>query len=113
MPKPTDPKIVTASAKPVYTAEPRPSVEHKVKSWPHLYEPTLSGAKTHELRRVTDRDYRVGDTLRLQEFDPATQRYSGRELTVRITYITSAEYPCALSESALHPGFCILSVAKV
>src|SRR4051812_12689992 len=73
-------------------------MEHRVKSWPHLFEATLSGIKTHELRRASDRDYRIGDTLRLQEFDPATERYTGREMIVRITYITSAEFPCALSE---------------
>jgi hypothetical protein len=32
---------------------------------------------------------------------------------VRITYVTSAETPCALSEECLHPDFCILSIIKV
>jgi Domain of unknown function (DUF3850) len=109
----TDGKAAAISAKPMRTAGHRPSVEHRVKSWPHLFEATALGVKTHELRRVNDRDYRVGDTLRLQEFDPVTQRYSGRELTVRITYITSAEFPCALSEGGMHPDFCILSILKI
>jgi hypothetical protein len=90
----------------------RPSVEHKVKSWPHLFEATLSGAKTHELRRADERDYQVGDLLRLQEWDPETQQYTGREMTMRITYITSAKYPCALSEGSLNADYCILSVTK-
>ena len=93
--------------------EPRGPVEHKVKSWPRFFEAVLSGAKTHEVRRLTDRDYRVGDLLRLQEYDPVGERYSGRELVVRITYITAAEAPCALSEECLHPDFCILSVIRV
>ena len=91
----------------------REPIEHDVKSWPHLFEATLTGGKTHDLRRVGDRDYRVGDILRLQEFDPDTQRYSGRELRVRITYITSAQFPCALSETSLDPTYCILSIIKV
>jgi uncharacterized protein DUF3850 len=91
----------------------RGPAEHRVKSWPHLFVSTLSGDKKHELRRISDRDYRVGDFLVLQEFDPATQRYSGRELRVKITYITSADSPCALSRSALDPEFCILSIEKV
>jgi hypothetical protein len=91
----------------------RGPVEHRVKSWPHLFASALAGQKKHELRRVSDRDYQVGDFLLLQEFDPTTQRYSGRELRVRITYITSADFPCALSESALNPEFCILSIDKV
>jgi hypothetical protein len=91
----------------------RSPVEHSVKSWPALFEATLSGAKVHEVRRLTDRDYRVGDRLRLQEYDPITETYSGRELVVRITYMTSADAPCALSEECLHPDFCILSIARV
>jgi hypothetical protein len=88
-------------------------IEHKVKSWPQFFEATLSGAKTHEVRRSTDRDYPVGDTLLMQEYDPTTETYSGRELVVRITYMTSAEAPCALSEECLHSDFCILSIVKV
>jgi hypothetical protein len=91
----------------------RPAIEHRVKSWPQLFEATLAGVKTHDVRNVGDRDYQVGDTLRLLEFDPETQRYTGRELTVRITYITSAKLPCALSESCLHHEYCILSITKV
>jgi hypothetical protein len=95
------------------TASARGPIEHKVKSWPQFFEAALSGAKTHEVRRFTDRDYRVGDTLRLREYDPATETYSGREMVVRITYVTSAEAPCALSEECLDPDFCILSIVKV
>jgi len=88
-------------------------IEHKVKCWPQFFDPILSGEKTHDLRRVDDRNFRVGDLLRLQEFDPKTNCYSGRELTVKITYITSADHPCALSKGALHPDFCILSIKKL
>src|SRR5271156_1727019 len=95
-----------------HSGSPRPTMEHRVKSWPSFFEATLAGVKTHDVRRVTDRDYRVGDTLRLMEFDPKKQQYTGRELCVRITYMTSAKLPCALSESCLHPDYCILSITK-
>jgi hypothetical protein len=91
----------------------RGPIEHKVKSWPQFFEATRSGTKTHEVRRLADRDYRVGDRLRLQEYDPSTKTYSGRELVVQITYMTSADAPCALSEECLHSDFCILSIVKV
>jgi hypothetical protein len=84
-------------------------VVHNVKSWPYLFEAILSGVKTHEMRRA-DREYKIGDAMRLQEFDPDTNSYTGREALVRITYITSAEFPCALSEKGLNPEFCILSI---
>jgi hypothetical protein len=95
------------------TSAARGPIEHKVKSWPRFFDAILSGAKAYEVRRLTDRDYQVGDRLRLQEFDPASETYTGRELLVRITFLTSAEEPCALSEECLHPDFCILSIAKV
>jgi len=91
----------------------RQPILHQVKSWPHLFEATLSGAKTHDMRRAVDRDYRVDDILCLQEFEPKTGHYTGRELNVRITYITSAEFPCALSGDGLHEDYCILSIKKV
>jgi hypothetical protein len=91
----------------------RAPIEHKVKSWPQFFEATLAGIKTHEVRRLTDRDYKVGDRLLLQEYDPTAETYSGRELAVRITYVTSTEAPCALSEECLHPDFCILSIIRV
>ena len=87
-------------------------IVHTVKSWPQFFEPMLSGVKTHDVRRVTDRNYQAGDLLRLQEFDPQSESFTGRELLVRITYVTSSEYPCALSEQALNPNYCILSVTK-
>jgi hypothetical protein len=89
------------------------AVEHQVKSWPKFFESTLAGVKTHDLRRLHDREYRVGDRMRSQEFDPETQAYTGRELVVEITYVTSAEDPCALSEQAVDPNYCILSIRKV
>ena len=88
----------------------RQPVEHRVKSWPHLFQATLSGAKKHDLRRATERDYRVGDLLTLREFDPRHGRFTGREMSLRITYVTSAQFPCALSGDGLHADYCILSL---
>jgi hypothetical protein len=93
-------------------ASSREPLEHTVKSWPQFYERILSDEKSHELRR-NDRGFRVGDLLRLQEYDPKENRYTGRELRVKITYMTSLDLPCALSENALHPDFCILSIKRV
>jgi hypothetical protein len=95
-----------------HSEDTRPRIEHRVKSWPGFFEATLAGTKTHDVRRMTDRDYQVGDTLRLMEFDPERKQYTGRELCVRITYITSAKAPCALSDACLDPDYCILSISK-
>jgi hypothetical protein len=92
---------------------PNPPVVHELKSWPQFFEAIAAGRKRHDLRRAFDRNFRVGDRLRLREFDPEAQRYTGREQMVQVTYITSGGEPCALSEGALHNDFCILSIAVV
>lgn len=84
---------------------------HELKSWPHLFEAILSGAKKHELRRCDDRDFSVGDILDLREFDPEAGRYTGRRCRVEVTYITSTDNPCALSSEALAATHSILSVS--
>lgn len=86
---------------------------HDLKCWPEFFEAIREGRKTHDLRRSDDRNFRVHDLIRLHEYNPRTERYSGRELVVEITYITSASLPCALSEVALSPSYCILSIRKV
>ena len=89
------------------------STTHTLKCWPEFFEAILDGKKTHDLRRSDDRTFRIGDFIRLREFDPRTERHTGREQTVEITYITSADVPCALSEKALDSAYCILSIRKL
>jgi Domain of unknown function (DUF3850) len=85
--------------------------EHRLKCWPEFFEPIKARNKTHDLRRSDDREFRVGDRVLLEEYDPEKRLYTGRKLVVRVTYITSSDLPCALSKDALHPDFCILSIA--
>lgn len=91
----------------------RPPLVHELKCWPQFFQAIANGQKRHDLRRATDREFRVGDRMRLREFDPDTEQYTGREQTVTITFMTSADQPCALSKGVLHPEFCILSIAPV
>lgn len=85
-------------------------VAHRLKCWPEFFEPIRNGLKTHDLRRADDRAFSVGDRMLLEEYDPESRTYTGRTVVVRITYITSADLPCALSREALHSDFCILSI---
>ncbi|MFN3436064.1 MAG: DUF3850 domain-containing protein [Acidovorax sp.] len=85
---------------------------HIVKSWPKFFIPIASGERTHELRR-DDRGYCVGDYLDLKEFEPISGDFTGRSCLVKITSLTSAIEPCAVSEEALNIEFCILSVKRV
>lgn len=94
-------------------SEERRFVAHELKCWPEFFTAILNGEKKHDLRRSDDREFRVGELVRLREYDPVTQSYSGREQTVEITYITDDDLPCAFSSVALHPNFCILSISLV
>jgi hypothetical protein len=85
---------------------------HALKCWPPFFKAILNGSKRHELRR-DDRHFRVGDTLRMREFDPAEESYTGRELSATVTYTTADDNPCALSAWGLKEGFCILSIAPI
>jgi hypothetical protein len=85
---------------------------HEVKSWNQFFSEIVAGRKRHELRR-NDRGYRVGDTLLLREFDPASETYTGRTGHAEITSMTSADNPCAVSNEALRDGFCVLTIRLV
>lgn len=46
----------------------------------------LNGSKTFELR-YNDRNFQVGDSLLLMEYDKENKKYLNREFKVRITYV--------------------------
>jgi hypothetical protein len=103
----------SAAADGVVSGPDREPTTHVLKCWTVFFTEIAEGRKRHDLRRVTDRDFRIGDRLRLCEFDPVRGLCTGREQTMVVTYITSADFPCALSEEALSPDFCILSIAPL
>lgn len=89
------------------------AVAHELKCWPQFFEAIRDGRKRHDLRRADDRAFAVGDRLRLCEFDPSSNRFTGRRQDVVVTFVTSADQPCALSNAALNPSYCILSIAPL
>lgn len=79
---------------------------HVLKTWPQFFQAILDGKKHHEIRK-NDRGFAVGDTLELREWDPHERsnyvtgesstdvritkvlpHYTGRSLSVRVTYLT-------------------------
>jgi hypothetical protein len=85
-------------------------MRHELKSSPEFFEPTRLGLKKHDMRRRDDRNFSVDDTVVLREYDHSANKYTGRELEARITYITSKDNQCALSAKALDGLYCILSL---
>lgn len=56
------------------------------KIWPEYFEQVLKGEKTYELR-LADWKIMSGDTLVLQEWDPKTQKYTGREISKKVGFV--------------------------
>ena len=74
---------------------------HRLKTLPEYYGAAISGEKTFELRK-DDRGFRVGDVLRLMEWED--DRYTGREMSWRIKYILRGPV------YGLAEGWCILAL---
>lgn len=93
--------------------------EHDLKSWPEFFGPILSGAKTFELRK-NDRGYKVGDLLRLREYEPVIGEwdnrhgagtYTGREIVKRVSYIMDGVGTGGIAPlKGLASGYCILGL---
>ena len=64
----------------------RTPVTHRLKTWPEYFAHIRTGAKSAELRKL-DRDFRVGDYLLLQEWNPKTESYTGDSELRVITHI--------------------------
>ncbi|WP_411680446.1 DUF3850 domain-containing protein [Clostridium thailandense] len=58
---------------------------HHIKTWTKYFKDAKSGIKPFEVRK-NDRDYQVGDTLILEEFDPVKQVKTGAWAPKRVTY---------------------------
>ncbi|MBS3648738.1 DUF3850 domain-containing protein [Pseudaminobacter sp. 19-2017] len=82
---------------------------HTMKSWPAFFREMIAGKKTHDVRKK-DRDFKVGQVIRLEEYEPFGGGYSGRSADFEITYITSNDTPCAMSSVVLDRDHCILSL---
>ena len=59
---------------------------HNLKVWAPYFEELSTGSKTFEARK-NDRNFKVGDTLRLLEFNPKTQLHTGRALFATVSYM--------------------------
>lgn len=70
------------------TPEPRTETRHNLKCWPKYFMAVIGGHKLHEIRK-NDRDFRAGDEILLQEWDPETQQYTGNDCLVRVSYLTA------------------------
>lgn len=78
---------------------------HELKTWPEFWQAVYRGEKTFELRK-DDRAYRVGDELRLREYEPTTGAFTGNALVRYVSYIVRD-----VPEFGLEPGYAILGLS--
>lgn len=69
----------------------------------------VQGLKAHEVVQDPTEAIAVGDTVLLFDAAAAPGEEPG-EVARKVSYITSASSPCALSDSGLHTGHSILSL---
>lgn len=82
----------------------------KKKIHPKYFDAVVSGKKRYEFR-AADFEVAEGDTLLLQEWDPNTKKYTGRELPKKITYVRKFTFDSFGQREALEKhGFYILSL---
>ena len=83
---------------------------HKLKLLPEYFDAVANGIKTFEIRKY-DRDYKVGDTLHLCEFDPEKEKpwpYEKRTCVVAVTYIlTHEDFPDGIPED-----YCVMGIRR-
>ncbi len=77
-------------------------MEHELKILPKYFQEVIDGNKPFELRK-DDRDYKKGDTLKLNEWKDG--EYTGSYATRLITYVLR---DC--EEYGLKKGFCIIGL---
>ena len=82
------------------------SQKHKLKAWPEPFWSVVQGRKRHEFRK-NDRDFRVGDTLALHEWDPNTERYSGHVVKLYVTYASYGP------DFGIPEGYVVMSVRRI
>ncbi len=63
---------------------------HELKIWPEYFKELMNGKKYFEIRRH-DRDFKVGDMLKLREWEESMKSYTSKESTAMITYILTSE----------------------
>lgn len=78
---------------------------HALKCWPEPYQAMVDGRKRFEFR-YNDRDYRVGDVLSLREYKPSTDEYTGREISMQVSYVLTKDY-------GIPSGYVVMSLEPV
>lgn len=78
---------------------------HHIKTWTPFFKDVQAGIKPFEVRK-NDRDYEVGDTLILEDFDPDVNRKTGAWTAQKVIYKLD-------DNRFVKEGFVILGIEKI
>lgn len=78
---------------------------HYLKTWTPFFNDVKAGIKPFEVRK-NDRNFKVGDTLILEDFDPITNKYKEGWIPELVTYVL--DDPQFVKE-----GFVILGIKEI
>lgn len=76
---------------------------HELKTWPEYYSALRDLTKNFEVR-LNDRDFKVGDTLILKEYNNITNSYTGNKVVRTITYILHG------GNFGIESGYCVIGL---
>ena len=85
---------------------------HNLKTWPQYFDAIEQGRKTLEIRK-NDRGFAVGDILRLLEYYPAQDKYTGNEAYVLVTDILHGAPKGARGYFGVADGYCAMSIRVI
>jgi len=78
---------------------------HELKTDRQVFNLTIRGVKNYEVR-LNDRDFKVGDKLRLKEWDPVQKIYTGRTVTRNVDHILFG------GQYGISPDYVVMSISK-
>jgi len=79
---------------------------HELKTLPEYFQRVFFNEKKFEVRK-NDRNFEKGDVLVLKEWDDKKQEYTGRRVTVRVTYILYG------GKFGIEEGYCVMGFNEV
>lgn len=85
--------------------EGRDPITHDVKTWPDAYDAVYADWKPWEFRK-NDRDYRVGDTLRMLRWSPETETFTGEEMRREVVWMLNG------GQFGIPEGYCIMTLSR-
>ena len=80
-------------------------MKHRIKCIQPFFRDVKRYDKMFEIRK-NDRNYQVGDTVILREYIPETDKYTGNEITIEITYLIQRTV-------CLKEGYCAFGFMRV